>query len=64
MISNKMIQIIPAPNGLYAVTHDDCGYRKEVPLVCFGLKDYGAIRGYHVEDGQLHESDEIIDRRR
>ncbi len=39
----KVIQIMPAPEGLYSVYLDDDGTTHDVPVVCLGLTEEGEV---------------------
>ncbi len=63
MSGYRIVQIMPAPEGLFAITYDDSGNQKEVPLLCLGLADCGVIKFFYLEDGRACETKEVIDRR-
>lgn len=62
-MENRLIQIIPAPKGIFAITHDDCGERKEVHLICLGLTAQGEIQFYYWDDGTCRQTWDVVDRR-
>lgn len=50
-MGTKIIQIMPAPEGLMGVAWDDDGNRKEVPVLAIGLTDCGTIEFLYVRNG-------------
>ena len=57
---DKLIQIIPAPAGLYTRTYDDDGNKKTLPLIALGLTDGGGIRLLYLDaDGEIREASEV-----
>jgi len=56
---DKLIQIIPAPAGLYARTYDDGGNKKNLPLIALGLTETGKVRLLYLDaDGEVSEASE------
>ncbi len=60
MHSNKIVQIMPAPENLFAVVYDDCGYKVEKPCICLGLTDLGRILFIHLDGGIAAKTTEGI----
>ncbi|NLF46144.1 MAG: hypothetical protein GX581_08710 [Syntrophomonadaceae bacterium] len=59
-MADKIIQIIPAPAGIYTRTLDDDGKEKTIPLIALGLTELGQIRLLYLDfDGEIREAETV-----
>lgn len=55
---DKVIQLLQAPADLWAEVRDDCGYRKEVKVICLGLMKSGQVRPMVINGGGICPADD------
>lgn len=64
-MDNKLIQIMPAPAGIYAITYNDNGNEIKIPLLAVGLTENGRISLLYADlDGSVRKASEIFVSRR
>ena len=57
MEQDKIVQIIPAPGDLRANVTNDCGYGKDLKVVCLALDKSGRVWPLVVIDGTFCRAD-------
>jgi len=64
-MDNKLIQIMPAPAGIYAITYNDAGNQVTVPPLAIGLTDQGEIKLIFIDlDDSIRITNDIYVNRR
>ncbi len=59
-MDSKLIQIIPAPAGICAITYNDTGDQIKIPMLAVGLTENGRISLLYADlDGSVRKANEI-----